>query len=299
MKAESSIRQPVLLVDVAALRHFFASSFWKHHVGECHWFLQRVRRNRSSGRKAASVSARLPLLCKFTGVCDVRQVCASLFCRRVGVVGFRRRGPVGCSGRYIRARARDFAGARSYITGRRCHCATIGRARPGCLPTCRRCSGSGFASCTCSLRQRLFSTMPVVVFAGRCGQVRPDRGLRGALRRQRSKFRWLVVVCERALVGTVCCSLAMRGMSSGFLVALPGRLGFGRWDQMQADCVIHWAVHFGSEFRGLHARYDGGVVVDVWGILALPCVTCVLVTRCVCFCFRGPVPIRSWRAGMA
>ena len=157
------------------------------------------------------------------------------------------------------------------------------RARSGCLPTRRRCSGPGFASCTRSSRQRLISTMPVVVFAGRCGQLRPDRGLRGALRRQRSKFRWLVVVCERALVGTVCCPLAMRGMSSGFLVALPGRLGFGRWDQMQADCVIHWAVHFGSEFRGFHARYDGGVVVDVWGILALPCVTCVLVTLCVCF----------------
>ena len=69
---------------------------------------------------------------------------------------------------------------------------------------------------------------------------------------------------------------------------------------MQADCVIHWAVHFGSEFRGLHARYDGGVVVDVWGILALPCVTCVF-SSLFAFVFASvgqcpfAVGVREWR----
>lgn len=185
---------------------------------------------RCRDRQAPSVSVQLSQLCKFAGVRHVRQVCASLFWRWFSIVGFRRRGSVGRVGQHIRARTRDSTGARSHVTGHRCDHATVGRARSDCLTACRSCFGPGFASCTCSLRQRFFSTMSVVVFAGRRWQMRPDRGLLGALLRQRSKFRWLIAVCERALVRTVCCLLAMRRMPSRLFFALPARLGFDRRD---------------------------------------------------------------------
>ena len=277
MRANRSQRQPVLLVNTDANRSccgcapvcFCESSSVTRATG----LSDTCGAGHCSYSESLSVSVHSSQLWKFAGARDVRQVCASLFCRWFSVVGFRRRGAVERVGQHIRARARNGPGARSYVTGHRRDHATVGRARSDCLAACRSCFGPSFASCTCSLRQRFFSRMPVAVFAGRRWQMRPDRGLFRALRRQRSKFRWLIAVCERALVRTVCCLLAMRRMPSRLLFALSPRLGFDRRDQMRANCVIHWAVRISSEFCRLQSRCDGGMVVDVWRLLALPRVT--------------------------
>lgn len=239
----------------------------------CLW-LRRPCRNHSDDGGPPRCSDRFCVPVRPPTCRDVHRVCVAASCRRFRVAVIRGRGAIGCACRRLRARARQFAGARRRRTGRKRDYARLGSAKAARFTASRRGSRPGFASCPRFLRQRLYSTMPLVVFSCRRWQMRPGFGLHGTLRQRRSEFRGVIPVGEGTLVRVVFCTVAVRRMPSRFLFSLPCRLDFGWRHQMQAHCNIFRAVWRSCELRWFHARHAGGVVLYLWGPLALCCVSC-------------------------